>query len=239
MNLILTMAGRYSRFIDEGYRIPKYLLPWGSNSILEEIIIQLNDSEIISKVFLTANKRDEIYMPHVRNILRTLNIPTENLFLIEDTSGQVETAYLSLENIKKIFGQINGPIIFHNIDTILYERDLSQLKHDLEYCDGYIDIFKSSNHNYSYVLTKNDTVQSIAEKVLISNSATSGMYAFSDSEKFLKCYSGDEIYISELYNKMLVLGDNIKTSKVHNEKNTVVLGTPSEYLMASYLLDLK
>ena len=28
MNLILTMAGKYSRFKEEGYTIPKFLLPW-------------------------------------------------------------------------------------------------------------------------------------------------------------------------------------------------------------------
>ena len=42
MNLILTMAGRYSRFVNEGYRIPKYLLPWGNKPILSEILYELN-----------------------------------------------------------------------------------------------------------------------------------------------------------------------------------------------------
>jgi hypothetical protein len=238
MNLILTMAGRYTRFIDEGYRIPKYLLPWGAGSILEEIVMQLKNCNSLSNIYLTANKRDEIYMPHVRRILKAMDIPIGNLFLIPDTSGQAETAFQSIINIQKTFGRISGPIIFHNIDTILYGRDLSRLGLDLEQSHGYIDIFRSSNHNYSYVLTQDGAVKSIAERVLISNNATSGLYAFSDAEKFLECYSGSELYISDLYTKMLGLGMKVKASRLHSEKDTVVLGTPSEYLTAAYILDL-
>jgi NDP-sugar pyrophosphorylase family protein len=238
MNLILTMAGRYSRFIDEGYRIPKYLLPWGARSILGEIIFELSKNNNLNNVYLVANKRDEIYMPHVRKTLASLGISTQNLFLISDTDGQAETAYLSIQNIQKKFGEMEGSIIFHNIDTILHNRDLSDLENILKQYDGYIDIFKSSNHNYSYVLVVNNEVQSIAEKVLISNNATSGFYAFSSAQKFLEFYSNKELYISDLYQKMLDNGVKIMVSAAHSEKDTIVLGTPSEYLTSAYILDL-
>lgn len=237
MNLILTMAGQYLRFIDEGYRIPKYLLPWGARSILGEIIFELNNNNL-NNVYLVANKRDEIYMPHVKQTLVSLGISTQNLFLISDTDGQAETAYLSIQNIQKKFGEIKGPIIFHNIDTILYNRDLTNLENILKHYDGYIDIFKSSNHNYSYVLVANNEVQTIAEKVLISNLATSGLYAFSSAQKFLDFYSNKELYISDLYQKMLDNGSKITVSAIHSEKDTIVLGTPSAYLTSAYIVDL-
>ncbi|MCP3887728.1 MAG: hypothetical protein GY702_02485 [Desulfobulbaceae bacterium] len=238
MNLILTMAGKYTRFVNEGYRIPKYILPWGDKLILSEIVNEINKKRDFLNIYLIANKRDEIYMPHVRKILRALRIPVDNLFLISDTNGQAETAYRGIECIKSRFHEINGPIVFHNIDTILYKRDFSDLPKILEQYDGYIDIFKSSNHNYSYVLVKEDIVQSIAEKVVISDNATSGLYAFSDADSFLGLYSEEDAYISKLYEKMISRNMKIAVSALNSEKDTVVLGTPSEYLTSAYILDL-
>lgn len=35
MDLFLTMAGEYSRFKNEGYQIPKFLLPWGTEQFYQ------------------------------------------------------------------------------------------------------------------------------------------------------------------------------------------------------------
>lgn len=238
MNLILTMAGRYTRFINEGYRIPKYLLPWGDRSILSEIVRELTKGGEFTNIYLVANKRDVIYMPHVRRILKSLGISEDNLFLIPDTSGQTETAYQGIQGIQEKFGEITGPIVFHNIDTILYNRSFKDLPNILERFDGFVDIFESSNHNYSYVLMKGEVVETIAEKIVISDNASSGLYGFSSVDKFLEYYSPEELYMSHLYQKMIEGGARISVSEMHTEKDTVVLGTPSEYLTTAYILDL-
>ena len=238
MNLILTMAGRYTRFINEGYRIPKYLLPWGDHSILSEIVRELTKGGEFTNIYLVANKRDVIYMPHVRRILKSLDISEDNLFLISDTSGQTETAYQGIQSIQNTFGEIVGPIVFHNIDTILYNRSFKNLPNILEEFDGFVDVFESSNHNYSYVLMKGELVETIAEKIVISDNASSGLYGFSNIKKFLEYYSPEELYMSHLYQKMIENGARITASEMHTEKDTVVLGTPSEYLTTAYILDL-
>ena len=238
MNLILTMAGRYTRFINEGYRIPKYLLPWGDHSILSEIVRELTKAGEFTNIYLVANKRDVIYMPHVRRILKSLDIPEDNLFLISDTSGQTETAYQGIQSIQDKFGEMVGPIIFHNIDTILYNRSFENLPRLLEEYDGFVDIFESSNHNYSYVLIKDEIIDTIAEKIVISDKASSGLYGFPSTQKFLEYYSQEELYMSNLYQKMIKNGARITVSEMHTEQDTVVLGTPSEYLTTAYILDL-
>ena len=103
--------------------------------------------------------------------------------------------------------------------------------------DGYIDIFESSNHAYSYVLIENRRVKSIAEKIVISNFATSGMYAFKDIKTFTKFYKKDMLYITDIYKNMIEIGRSIATSELYSENDTIVLGSPSEYLVKSYLLD--
>ena len=106
------MAGRYSRFIDEGYRLPKYLLPWGNKSILNEIILELNSHSDFENIYLIANKRDEVYMPHVNKIIKSIGMPLENLFLISDTNGQAETASKAISEVCDRFGSLNGNIVF-------------------------------------------------------------------------------------------------------------------------------
>lgn len=236
MNLILTMAGKYTRFINEGYRIPKYLLPWGEKSILSEILIQMNKNNDFKNIYLITNKQDDIYMPHVRKILESLNIPKENLYQIFDTSGQAETAFTAIDKIKEKLD--DAPIIFHNIDTILYKRNYTQIPTILASKDGFIDVFKSNNHNYSYVLMEDNKVVSIAEKIVISNNATSGLYGFKNYQTFLNYYDKETLYISEVYQKMIDDGKQIVISELHDESDTIVLGTPSEYLTSSYIIDL-
>ena len=103
--------------------------------------------------------------------------------------------------------------------------------------EGYIDIFESSNHAYSYVLIENRSVKSIAEKIVISNSASSGMYVFKDMDTFKKFYTQDMLFISDVFKHMIEKGASIATSAVHSENDTIVLGSPSEYLVKSYVLD--
>ena len=238
MNLILTMAGKYQRFIDEGYRLPKYLLPWGDKTILQTIIHELNKDKYFDNIFLIANKRDEIYMPHVRIINRSLDIPPENLILISDTIGQVHTAYEAISKIKNIINDDSIPIAFHNIDTILFNRNFNKLKSILNKYDGYIDVFTSNNQNYSYVLEKDNIVHTIEEKITISSLATSGFYAFSSSSVFNEHFNEKDKYISELFRRMIDNKCEITISENNTEQNTLVLGTPSAYLTSSYILDL-
>jgi hypothetical protein len=233
-NLILTMAGKYSRFRNEGYKIPKYLLPWKDGSILNELLHEMHSSSVFDDVFLVANKADSDYAAHIKAVMKHHNISTKNLVWLSDTKGQAETAFLGLQEIGK-HTKLNGSIVFHNIDTLVYNRNYADICHSLANNEGHIDIFKSNNHEYSYVLTKGTKVEAIGEKILISDLATSGLYGFSLAETFTDNYAG-EGYISEVYKKMLVEGSNICVGKTHSERDTIVLGTPDEYLRHSRAL---
>lgn len=228
MNLILTMAGKYTRFTNEGYKIPKYLFPWGKHNILSEII---NNLQGFDNVFLVANENDKLFFSHVLHIMKNFKIPEENLVIVGDTRSQSDTAKTFL---LKRYDTLSGPIVFHNIDTILFNRNVNDIKSKLANNDGYIDIFRSNNHSYSYVLVDDlqKTVYEIQEKILISNIATSGLYGFSNSNVFLdNCDEYD--YISSVYKNMILNNQKIAVSTLYDEKNTWVVGTPSEYFNLS------
>lgn len=228
MNLILTMAGKYQRFKDKGYKIPKYLLPWGNKCILSEIISQFRMH--FNNIYLVANKADNIYLNHVNAILNYYSIPEKNLFIIDDTSGQAETAniYLNLIEQRK---PITEPVVFHNIDTILYDRDYKKIESILDKNSGFIDVFQVNDNKYSFVLVnQRNNVKDIKEKQMISSLASSGFYGFKTVEKFREYYDKNHKFISEIYDKMINNGEIIKIDKINDEENTVVLGTPSEYI---------
>lgn len=148
-----------------------------------------------------------------------------------DTTGQAETAFIGINEANKRF-KLEGSTVIHNIDTILYNRNISSIKDSLKINDGHIDIFKSNNHAYSYVMIKNGFVTAISEKILISDMATSGLYGFASPQLFLDNYNG-ELYISDIYKKLITNGLRIHVSETHDEKDTIVLGTPSDYISHS------
>lgn len=228
MNLIITMAGKYERFRSEGYKIPKYLLPFGVHTILSQILSQLYRPDIVKKVFLVANNADKPFMGHVLKIMDSFAISRDNLLLVGDTSGQAETANMALS-----WFDVTGPVLIHNADTIPMNRDLFAIKDELmRRSSGFIDVFRSNNHAYSYVLAKNGRVEVIGEKILVSDLATSGLYGFSNRTVFHDHYSGQK-FISEVYKSMIKNGCDVSIGEVHTEADTIVLGTPEDYLKQS------
>ncbi len=237
MFLIVTMAGRYQRFLDEGFKSPKYLLPWGERTILAKILSELNKDRVFQDVILVANKRDEAYMPHVRAVMEGNDIDLKNLILTHDTTGQVETTIIGIRALEKLYGETDNPIVIHNIDTILLHRNFREIEASLEFNAGYIDIFGANNKDYSYVLIdETRKVTEIAEKIVVSDLATSGLYAFKNLCTFKKYATPDDIFISSLFKRMIANGELIVSSERYSESETIVLGTPEEYMNASLTL---
>ena len=76
-------------------------------------------------------------------------------------------------------------------------------------------------------------ITEIIEKTLISDIATSGMYGFSSAEIFKKYYVNG--YISSVYKKMIIDNLSIVIGTNYSESDTIVLGTPDEYINLSKL----
>jgi len=236
MNIFLTMAGIYERFKKDGYKLPKYLLPWGCETILSKIIFNLSHKNI-KDIFFIANKNDESYLPHIIDHLKKFDIPRKNLIFINSTSGQAETVNVALKlyTNQQVYDE---KFCILNIDTILFNRDYLDVENSLDINEIYIDVFKSNNTNYSYVLTQNDSTEvvDIIEKKIISNIASSGMYGFKNFGSFLDFYKSDDIFISEVIKKAILQKKKITIGKLYTENDTIVLGSPSEYQSNSILL---
>lgn len=237
MILIITMAGTQA-YGNEAYRSPSYLLPWGERTVLATILGELCAGGALSDVVLVANERDADHMPHVRAIMRGLGIDKRNLFLTPSTSGQAETAFTGLTLLEERTHDVTSPILFHNVDSILLRRDLGEVASALKGSDGYVDVFRSNNHNYSYVLLDDDRrVMEIAEKIVISDMATSGLYGFSSAAVFREHYVREsDRHISAVYKRMISRNHRVIAGRAHAEEDTIVLNTPADYINASIML---
>ena len=93
-----------------------------------------------------------------------------------------------------------------------------------------IDIFESSNKEYSYIIHENSLVREIKEKMVISNTASSGCYLFRNKNKILQYFDYETCYISECILAMINNGERVVASPCWKESETLVLGTPEEYI---------
>ena len=231
-SFVYCLAGKGSRFTKVGINQPKYLLKLDNN---EEIIYTSLKSFNFKKnqeVIFIINQEHEIFINELDIILKKTNLKNK-IITTGDTRGQAETAFLSLNYINH-----NDWIFFFNGDTVLHERNINEIISSIslnKIVDGYIDIFKESSNNYSYVKVDSEGfVDDIKEKVVISNSATTGLYGFKSKELFLDYYKKlnfdkGEVYISDLYKLMIEDKKKIITGKLFDKSKTIILGTPEEF----------
>ena len=242
-SLIITAAGKASRFHDVGYDQPKYLLPWtNANTILKNIIDELSFSYQFSNLLIIVNKREQFFENKIREQLP--NGINSDLLFVRDTMGQAHTTLLGVEEIiRKGFG--NDDIIVHNSDTILKNRNISKLTYfpNNEKIIGYVDTFQSINRHYSYILESKGFLKRFLEKETISPMASSGLISFHSANLFLDIYNlysnkidnTSEMYLSKFIDCSIQSGDLYKVNFNPEISDTIVLGTPEEYC-TSYTL---
>ena len=242
--LLITAAGRASRFHDVGYDQPKYLLPWvNSKTILTNIVQELTLSKHIGFLLIIANYREKYFKSDIEKSLGDdINY---KLIFIKDTLGQAQTTYLGVEELCSL-GYGESPMIVHNSDTILKNRDIKALTNfnDKKVC-GYVNTFQSNDKNYSYILESDNFVKTFLEKKAVSPLASSGLVSFSSPKKFRDIYnksqgfleSDKELYMSSLINSSIKQGEIFLVNHSNNIEDTIVLGTPEEYCKA-YTLEV-
>jgi len=241
MYLLITMAGLYTRFSPFSYQVPKYLLPLSNRTVLHQVLANLLSDGAFERILLVANERDSAFKPQILSTIKEFGFSDSDLIFIGDTQGQAETAVIGGEAV--IHGNKDLGIVVHNVDTILLQRDMWSYKDQLNSSSCVIDVFNANNKEYSYVqvVDKNQVV-SIREKVVISNIASSGLYCFKSVSLMLECLQesieNKERYISHGIRKLLSQGKQVTVGPIYNENQTIVVGTPEEYVEAAAVFDL-
>lgn len=232
INILIPMAGAGSRFVKAGFKKPKPLIEVKGKTMLEwsmksfDFLDRYNKKNI-QYIFIILEEHDKIY-DLGKNIKKMFGQESIVITTPSLTRGQAETCLVA----KKYINNLNRLFIY-NCDT--YSKAPIWETIEKEDPDGIISCFNATDPRYSYVkLDQYGYVSETAEKKVISDLATSGMYYFKRGVDFVRSAEemidlderhNGEFYVAPCYNTLLKSGKKIRPVLV---SENWVLGTPEE-----------
>ncbi len=227
LNIVIPMAGEGSRFAKAGYTFPKPMI-----EIHQKPMIQL----IVESLGLKGNFIYIVRKEHLDkyNLKSLLNIITPNCKIIvidKLTEGAACTVLLS-----KKFINTNKPLIIANSDQFIeWNPSETMYNFSTKKIDGGILTFDTFHPKWSYAkVDKNNVVTEVAEKKVISNHGTVGVYYWKKGQDFVKYAEqmikknirvNNEFYVCPVFNEAI---KDKKTIKIHNVDSMWGLGTPED-----------
>lgn len=232
-NIVITMAGRGSRFFDAGYTVPKYQIEAHGRSLFEWSMLSLryflDEGSRVIFVCLAENRSG----PYVRERCHELGLHDVHILELDTLSdGQASSAWLSRE-----LWLPQQPLLIYNIDTFVQPAALRP-EMIRAGADGWVPCFDVPGEHWSFVKTGHDGwATDLAEKQRISDHASIGLYWFRSGELYDQAYRRffadaanlvrGERYIAPLYRQLLADGGKVAISELA-ASDIHVLGTPVE-----------
>lgn len=223
LNIVIPVGGKGKRFYDAGYTIYKPFLPVGNKTMLGAVIENVTPS-CPHRFFFACRPED------VQTITK---LAPKDSVIVADTEprGAASGVVLLLDKMAQ-----DDEVMVVNSDG-LFDLDIDDFLSISSVYDGCILTFPADDPKWSFVkLTFDNLVCEVAEKKVISLSATAGIYYWKTSDSFRKaCQSmvdhdyriNGDFYVCPVYNFMprhLRVGVyNIADTSMHG------LGTPEDY----------
>ena len=235
VNIVIPAAGLGSRFANAGYTFPKPLIDVNGKPMIQVVTENIAISGRF--IFIVQESHYEKY-----NLKYLLNAIAPGCVIVQ-TSGVTEGSACSLMLAKEHIDN-DEPLIIANSDQYL-EWDPRQFLYTCmtDGVDGCISTFTNSHPKFSYArMDENGLVVEVAEKKVISNDATTGIYFWkkgSDCVKYTEQMIAKNIRVNgEFYNCPVfneAVGDGKKIRAVP-AKSFWCLGTPED--LEHYLRNL-
>lgn len=216
MNVVIPMAGRGTRFGKTGISGPKPLIPVAGKPMLARALKSIEGVSCSRMIFVALEEHEEQY--GLSDLLPEFTRSEIELILLKDvTEGQLCTVLAARERINT-----EEDLLIISSDTYVVSnlmRDISEKSHD---CQGIISVAKRPGDHWSFARTGDDgRVVEVAEKVRISDLASTGIYYFSNGRDFVlmademisreEKVSG-EYYVIPVYQKYIKQGYRIDIS---------------------------
>ena len=211
------MAGRGSRFMKEGFNLPKPLIPvagkpmfsWALRSLEN---INFNRLVIIGlREFETTYKITKLLREHVKGNYELILIP-------EVTEGQLCTVLKAKSYIDHDDG-----VLITSSDTWVVSSIGMDIQNIKSTCKGLISVKNMQGDQWSFARTDQfGKVVEVAEKTRISNYASTGLYFFRSGKELVALgeemihdnqRTRGEFYVIPVYQKFIDRGDHIGISE--------------------------
>ena len=209
------MAGRGSRFLSEGFDIPKPLLKVVGIPMVIRALSSLRRNNNIRLIVVALEEHDASFQLH--ELFKNYGYEIELVLIKNVTRGQLCTVLCAEHLITE-----NTSLLVVPSDTYVDSNILDEIESLEDGVAGLISVYNLPGDRWSFARTDDyNNVVEVAEKVRISNFASTGLYFFSDSEIFFK-YSNEiilnneltsgEFYVIPVYNKYIKNGEKVRIS---------------------------
>ncbi|WP_439533845.1 glycosyltransferase family 2 protein [Polymorphobacter sp.] len=232
--IVIPMAGLSRRFLLAGYERPKYMLEIGGMTAFDHSLRSF-EAYFAHTPFLFVARETGGVEAFIRDHAAALGIADARIVILaEETAGQAETVARGLD-AAGIAGDV--PITIFNIDTFR-----PGFRHPeparMAMLDGYLEVFRGSGDNWSYVRPSDPVAQiaaETAEKRPISDLCCTGLYHFARADDFRAALKAEtlspqapELYVAPLYNHLIGKG-LIVGYEIVEASDVIFCGTPAEY----------
>ncbi len=233
LNIVVPMAGRGSRFAQEGYELPKPLIDVKGKRMIEVVINNLKPACEHRFIFVCQNEHIKKY-----SLADVFSEACDN-FEIIGIDGITEGAAITVLKARKFID--NGdPLMIANSDQWI-DADINEYLNDMErrQLSGSMLTMTACDPKWSYAkVGANGLVTEVIEKVVVSDEATVGIYNFTKGSDFCmyadfmieqNIRSNGEFYVAPVYTFMAQAGANIGVFNIGEEANGMYgLGIPTD-----------
>lgn len=232
-NILITMAGRGSRFYKAGYKEPKYAIQAHGHSLFHWSMKSLENFHHPENNYIFVCLKENNSGDYVKQQCKELRIDNVSVFELDElTDGQATSAYIS-----RHLWALDAPLLIYNIDTYVNPKVLKPADIKPE-SDAWVPCFQVPGDHWSFVkLGPDGWAVDCAEKTRISDYASIGLYWFAKAEEYISTYEQfftdpknlvkGERYIAPMYEHYIETGKKISIVDLPVEE-VHVLGTPDE-----------
>ena len=227
LNIVIPMAGEGSRFVNAGYTFPKPMIEIHQKPMIQLIVESLG----LKGNFIFIVREDHIKKYNIKSLLQIISPNCKIIVIDKLTEGAACTVLLAKKYINN-----KNPLVIANSDQFI-EWSPSKVMYNFssKKIDGGILTFDSIHPKWSYAkLGKDQVVTEVAEKKVISNHATVGVYYWRNGNDFVKYAErmikknirvNNEFYVCPVFNQAIL---DKKIIKTHNVDGMWGLGTPED-----------
>ena len=175
INVLIPMAGAGSRFQEEGYKLPKPLIDVCGKPMIERVINSLNSKNLdINFIFLALKEHLDM------GLADYIDGKGDVVVVDKLTEGAACTVLLAEHLIDN-----EDSLVIANCDQYLQWDFADYIKFSKSF-DGCLVTFNSTNPHHSYVRCRKGIVTDVAEKIVISDKASAGIYYFKRGSDYIK-----------------------------------------------------
>ena len=219
------MAGAGKRFQEAGYKEPKPLIDVCGKPMIKRVIDSLSGDELgINYIFVVQEEHLQMGLEKYLDNKGTI------VSINKMTEGAACTTLLASEHINN-----ESELIIANCDQYIDWIFQDFVASCMEF-DGCLATFNSTNPHHSYAKLKKGIVTEVAEKIVISDKASAGIYYFKSGASYVSAANrmieknirtNNEFYICPVYNELISDKKIISNFEI-NVNNKHMLGTPEE-----------